>query len=127
MPEGGQGQFEFNLLHIDDALLAADHAVYFKQIVKTCARKHDLSASFMAKPFLENSGCEFHVHFSLLDAVGRNVFDDGTEAGTPLMKHPVAGLIDSMAEMTLFFCAASEFLPPYGTGQFRTHQSAMGI
>lgn len=101
--EGGQGQFEFNLLHIDDALLAADHAVYFKQIVKTCARKHDLSASFMAKPFLENSGCGFHVHFSLLDTEGRNVFDDGTEAGTPLMKHAVAGLIDSMAEMTLIF------------------------
>jgi len=101
--ENGIGQFEINLLHSSDALKAADDAVLFKRIVKGVARKHKLVATFMAKPYGGRSGNGFHVHFSLNDAAGINVFDDGTETGSDVMLHAVGGLLSGMAESTLLF------------------------
>ncbi len=101
--ENGIGQFEINLNHVDDALRAADDAVLFKRTVKGIARKHGFIASFMAKPYGKRAGSGLHVHFSLLDAEGRNVFDDGTEQGSPLLRHAVGGMLAAMAESTLVF------------------------
>ncbi|KQZ93877.1 glutamine synthetase [Mesorhizobium sp. Root157] len=101
--ENGVGQFEINLNHVADALRAADDAVLFKRTVKGIARKHGFIASFMAKPYGKRAGNGFHVHFSLIDAEGRNVFDDGTDQGSELMRHAVAGLLAAMAESTLVF------------------------
>ncbi|MGI9335920.1 MAG: glutamine synthetase family protein [Gammaproteobacteria bacterium] len=101
--ENGAGQFEINLLHVADPLKAADDAVFFKRIVKGLARKHGFAASFMAKPYGDRSGNGFHVHFSLLDAHGNNVFDDGTERGSDTLRHAVGGLLGAMAESTLVF------------------------
>ena len=101
--ENGCGQFEINLVHTNDPLKAADDAVYFKNIVKGMARKHGHVASFMAKPYGDRSGNGFHVHFSLSDAKGNNVFDDGTQRGTGIMKQAVAGLMHAMSESTLIF------------------------
>ncbi len=101
--EGGPGQFEINFVHVDDPLKAADDAVYFKRLVKGIARKHGLAASFMAKPFPESTGSGQHVHFSLLDAAGVNIFDNGGPEGTPALRHAVAGLISAMEASTLIF------------------------
>ena len=101
--ENGIGQFEINLLHRDDALAAADDAIFLKRIIKGVARRHNLAATFMSKPYGTRSGSGMHVHFSLVDKEGRNVFDDGTDEGSPLMRNAVAGLLRSMAEMTLVF------------------------
>jgi glutamine synthetase len=101
--ENGGGQFEINLLHVPDPLAAADHALFFKRFVKGIARKYGLAASFMAKPFLDRAGNGFHVHFSLLDAEGRNVFDSGGPEGTALMHHAVGGLLDLMRASALVF------------------------
>ncbi|MBL4807915.1 MAG: glutamine synthetase, partial [Rhodobacteraceae bacterium] len=101
--EGGAGQFEINLLHIDDSLRAADNAQFFKRIVKGVARKHGFAASFMAKPYLDRAGSGMHVHFSMLDTAGDNIFNDGSDAGSEAMRHAVAGLLDCMAGSTLIF------------------------
>jgi glutamine synthetase len=101
--ENGVGQFEINLLHSVDALRAADDAVFLKRIIKGVARKHELAATFMSKPYGTRSGNGMHVHFSLLDRQGRNVFDDGTDEGAPLLKNAVAGLVHGMADTTLIF------------------------
>ncbi|MDW9592399.1 glutamine synthetase [Sinorhizobium meliloti] len=101
--ENGIGQFEINLLHSDDPLKAADDAIFFKRIVKGVARKHGLAATFMAKPYGTRSGNGMHVHFSLLDEEGNNVFDDGSDEGSAVLKHAVAGLLRGMAETTLMF------------------------
>jgi glutamine synthetase len=101
--ENGIGQFEINLLHTDDPLKAADDSVFFKRIVKGVARKHGLAATFMAKPYGTRSGNGMHVHFSLLNEKGENVFDDGTAEGSPMLKSAVAGLLRGMAETTLLF------------------------
>lgn len=101
--ENGAGQFEINLLHVADPLKAADDAVFFKRIVRGMARKHGFAATFMAKPYGHRSGSGFHVHFSLLDQNGNNVFDDGTEQGSATLRHAVAGLLAAMDESTLLF------------------------
>ena len=101
--ECGPGQFEINLLHRNDALLAADDAVFFKRIVKGFARTHGYAANFMAKPDGTSAGSGMHLHFSLLDTQGHNVFDNGSEEGSDLLKSAVAGVLAAMAESTLIF------------------------
>jgi len=101
--ECGVGQFEINLLHRDNALRAADEAILFKRIVKGLARRHSLAATFMAKPYPAHAGNGFHVHFSLLNDQGKNVFDDGGDRGSNILHYAVAGLLDAMAPSTLIF------------------------
>lgn len=100
--EHGPGQFEINLWHQPDALLAADQATLFKRAVKGCARAHGLVASFMAKPFGHAAGSGMHVHLSLLDRAGRNIFDDGGP-GSDLLRHAVAGLCATMPDFMAIF------------------------
>jgi glutamine synthetase len=101
--ENGPGQFEINLLHVADPLKAADDAMLFKDVVRGIARKHGFAATFMAKPYGERAGSGLHVHFSLVDGTGRNVFDDGTDRGSDMMRHAVGGLLAMMPESTLLF------------------------
>lgn len=101
--EGAPRQFEFNLVHQPDALKAADDTIFFKQILRNAAQRHGKEASFMAKPFPECAGSGMHVHFSIIDQDGRNIFDDGSEMGADALRHAVGGLLDSMAELTLAF------------------------
>ncbi len=101
--ENGAGQFEINMRHVDDPLRAADDAILFKRLVRGVARKHGYAATFMAKPYGDRSGSGFHIHFSLLDEHGVNVFDSGDEHGTPMLLHAVAGLLETMQQNTLTF------------------------
>ena len=101
--ENGAGQFEINMMHVNDALRAADDAILFKRIVRGVARKHGFAATFMAKPYGNRAGSGFHVHFSLIDADGVNVFDDGGEEGTDILRWAVAGLLETMSENALAF------------------------
>lgn len=104
LSEFGVGQFEINLKHVSDALRAADEALLLKRIIRGVARKHGFIATFMAKPYAGRSGNGCHVHFSVLDEDGGNVFDDGSEAGTDRLRHAVAGLIDTMGDL-MTLCA----------------------
>ncbi|MEP2717295.1 glutamine synthetase family protein [Pseudophaeobacter sp.] len=100
--EAGLGQFEINLNH-QEALRAADDAWLFKALVKGLARKHGLAATFMAKPYAEEAGNGMHVHFSVVDEAGNNVFDDGSETGSELLLQAVAGCLAAMPASTLIF------------------------
>ena len=101
--ESGLGQFEINLMHCDDALRTADDAWLFKMLVKGMARKHGFAASFMAKPYEDYAGSGLHVHFSVLDADGNNIFDNGAETGTDVLRHAVAGCLSAMPGSALIF------------------------
>ncbi|MDA3919538.1 MAG: glutamine synthetase family protein [Salinisphaera sp.] len=100
--EQSEGQYEINLEHVPDALLAADYAVLLKRTVKACARRHGLAASFMAKPSDDSSGNGMHAHVSLLDSAGENVFTQDGQPSTQLLQ-AVAGLLDTMADATALF------------------------
>ena len=94
--EFGPGQFEINLKHQSDPVLAADHAVLFKQLVTKAAHDFDLMASFMAKPYTEHGGSGQHVHVSLLDDQGHNIFDAGSADEPSKLLHAVAGCLDHL-------------------------------
>ena len=100
--EGGLGQFEVNLTH-QDALRAADDTWLFKMLVKGVAHSHGLTASFAAKPYADQPGNGMHVHFSVIDDDGANVFDDGSDTGNATLRHAVGGVLAAMAPATLIF------------------------
>jgi glutamine synthetase len=89
--EGGAGQLEINLRHGDPVRLA-DDVFYFKRLIREAALKHDCFATFMAKPIEGEPGSAMHVHHSVLDRSGRNIFcgPDGEE--TPEFLNFVGGL-----------------------------------
>jgi len=101
--EYAPGQFEANLRHQNDVMAAADHAVFLQQIVKAAARAQGYDATFMAKPYPDRSGSGLHIHVSVLDETGRNIFDDGTEKGSPRLGHAIGGLQALMAESMALF------------------------
>jgi len=115
--EAGLGQFEITLSHGADALKAADDAWLFKLLVRGLARNHGFAASFMAKPYPEHSGNGMHVHFSLLDRDGRNIFDDGGADGTAALGHAVAGCLAALSPSALI-------LAPHGNSYDRLVPSA---
>ena len=101
--ENGIGQFEINMMHVADPLRAADDAVYFKRVVRGLARKHGFAATFMAKPYGDRAGSGFHVHCSLIDGSGRNVFDNGGADGTPMLRHAIGGMLATLPQLALTF------------------------
>ncbi len=105
--EFSPGQLEINLHHVDDPLLACDHAVLLKRAVKGTALKHNMAATFMAKPFADIAGSGMHVHVSVYDEESNNIFADPNSATTPpisdRMRHAVGGLADTMADAMAIF------------------------
>ena len=71
-PEYAPGQVEVNFRY-DEALVSADRVILFRNLVKDIARRHGYLATFMAKPFIDQSGSGFHTHHSLWQD-GRNSF-----------------------------------------------------
>lgn len=97
-PEYAPGQVEVNIRY-DEALLAADRVIIFRNLVKELAAAHGYMATFMAKPFIEQSGSGFHTHYSLWKD-GKNAFADKgklNETGVAFL----GGLQKSMPEIAL--------------------------
>jgi glutamine synthetase len=63
-PESGPGQHEISVRYTD-ALSAADQQITFRETVRAVAAQHDLTASFLPKPFADKAGSGCHLHFSL--------------------------------------------------------------
>lgn len=78
--EVGAGQMEINFFH-DEPLLLADEVFFFKRTIRETALRHEMYATFMAKPMASEPGSAMHVHQSILDKkTGKNIFSnpDGT-------------------------------------------------
>ena len=58
----------------------------------------------MAKPFAHLAGTGMHMHLSLADAEGRNLFASDDPAGTPLLRQAVGGMLRHLRESLLLFC-----------------------
>jgi glutamine synthetase len=92
--EFSSGQFEINLWH-GPALDAADRAHRFKAAVKELARKLGHLATFMPKPFNDEGGSGFHLHFSMWDERDQPLFDDpSTPDGlSTVARHAIGGIL----------------------------------
>lgn len=95
-------QFEINLSHVDDSLKAADLCTGLKHAVKGVARAHGIDATFMAKPFADRPGSGMHVHLSLLDAEGHNVFEC-EKGSSPSLRQAIGGLLRTLPEAMAVF------------------------
>lgn len=109
MAATGAGQFEVNLDH-GPALRVADDTWLLRALVRGTAEHHGLRATFAAQPMAEAIGNGLHVHLSVLDRDGSNVFDNGLHAGTETMRRAVAGCVAGMSGSTLIF---APFGPSY--------------
>jgi len=100
--EDANGQFEMNWQY-DSALRTADKHTFFKYMVKSIAEKHGLRATFMPKPFSNLTGNGCHVHASLWDKSGNNVFADAK--GELGLSRPAYAFIGGMMHSAQAMCA----------------------
>ena len=98
MSEYAPGQFEITLEHRADALRAVDEAIMFKRAVRGIAARHGRVACFMAKPFAQQAGSGMHLHASLADRKGANVFAAIEPEGSPLLRNAIGGLRHTLAD-----------------------------
>lgn len=100
--EFSSGQFEINLWH-SEALDAADRAFLFKAAVKELARRDGKLATFMAKPFNDEGGSGFHLHFSTWNEdASEALFDDpdGEDGLSKIGRSAIAGLLAHAPALT---------------------------
>jgi glutamine synthetase len=102
--ENGPSQHEIDLRYTD-ALTMADAVMTYKLVVKEIAVKHGVYASFMPKPLQNAPGNGMHVHQSISDMDGNNLFYDPNDPSgynlTPLAKHFLAGILKYAPEFCL--------------------------
>ena len=102
--EYAAGQFEVNLKHSSPAVVAADHAALLCRVVRNVALEHGFRATFMAKPFLDQAGNGLHIHTSVLDNEGNNLFSDGDDPLTnAMLRHAVGGMQAALFESMAVF------------------------
>lgn len=100
--ELGPGQFEINFNHHVDVLRAADETCLFKRVVIEVAKQHGMTASFIAKALLDQAGNGLHMHISVVDAEGKNIFADGDKP-QPRLHHAIGGLLETMPAAMSFW------------------------
>jgi glutamine synthetase len=96
--EYAPGQLELTLKHHADALRAADDAVLYKRAAKGVALRHGCEATFMAKPFADLAGSGMHLHVSVNDKAGKNIFASDKPEGDPVLAHAIGGMKALLAE-----------------------------
>ena len=90
--EFGAGQMEINFLH-DEPMILADKVFFFKRTLREAALRHNMYATFMAKPMTNEPGSAMHIHQSVLDAkTGQNIFSNPDGSESQLFLHYIAGL-----------------------------------
>jgi glutamine synthetase len=90
--EEGAAQVEINFLH-GEPLSRADQVFLFKRTVREVALRHDIYATFMAKPMSSEPGSAMHVHQSIVDPkTGRNLFAGEDGMASKLFRNYLAGL-----------------------------------
>jgi glutamine synthetase len=102
--ETGPGVYEAAILY-SDALESADRAVLFKAGVKDIAARFGIMPSFMAKWNAALPGCSGHMHQSLWNSNGENVFHDASDPYrmSSTFKSYLAGQLQLLPELLPFF------------------------
>ncbi|MEM8792173.1 MAG: glutamine synthetase family protein [Pseudomonadota bacterium] len=124
--EFGPGQFEMNLGHVADAVAAADHMVTLKRAIRGVARKHGMDASFMPKPYGDQSGSGLHMHVSLLHKGGANLLaaEEGVSA---IAEHAIGGMIETMGDFMLVFAPHPNSYRRLAPGTYAPVVAAWGL
>ncbi|KAI9266118.1 hypothetical protein BY458DRAFT_512704 [Sporodiniella umbellata] len=82
--ECGPGLFEATIL-CKEVKEVGDRCTLFKTAAKQIAKKHNIMATFMAKPYQQFAGSSGHIHISVKNKNGDNIFSVGEESHIPNM------------------------------------------
>ena len=113
--EVGPSQYEINLLH-GDPVAVADQAFLFKTAAREIALQHGLNAVFMAKPMAGEAGSSMHLHQSVVDADGRNIFSQADGSASDAFLHYIGGLQTYTPDLTLVYAPTVNAYRRYVTG-----------
>ena len=100
--EIGTGQMEINFLH-GDALELADSVFLFKRTVREAAFRHNMYATFMAKPMANQPGSAMHIHTSIVNQNGANIFSEKNGAPSKNFNYFIGGLQRYLPNAMAFF------------------------
>lgn len=100
--EMGPSQFELNFRH-GDAVSLSDQVFLFKRTVKEAAIAHEMHATFLARPISEEAGSSLHIHQSIVDENGNNIFSKDDGEPSELFMSYIGGLQKYMPEALLVF------------------------
>jgi glutamine synthetase len=101
--EDGTAQMEINFRH-GDALSLADQILVFKRTMREAALKHDVAATFMAKPMTGEPGSAMHLHQSIIDIeTGKNIFSNEDGTMSQLFLQHIGGLQKLIPELLPLF------------------------
>ncbi|KRG69794.1 glutamine synthetase family protein [Pseudoxanthomonas dokdonensis] len=89
--ESGAAQLEVNFVHAD-AMSRADQVFLFKRTMREAAMRHGVYATFLAKPMENEPGSAMHIHQSVLNGKGENIFSGGDGKISAMFGHYLAGL-----------------------------------
>lgn len=125
--EYAAGQMELTLRHRADPLRVADDVVLYKRLVKQVARRHGMLATFMAKPFADAAGNGLHLHVSINDGAGANIF--ASPAGSPNapLLHAIGGLKAALAESLAIFAPNANSYRRFRAGSFAPVSASWGM
>jgi glutamine synthetase len=136
LAEYGPGQYEVNLKHAPDALRVCDEALRFKRIVKSVARAHGCDATFLAKPYRDMAGSGLHIHVSLLNDQGKNIFAAPSPLDSAPLRHVIAGTLTTLGD-GMALCApgpnsyrrfrAEAYVPLHPTWSINNRGSAIRV
>jgi glutamine synthetase len=104
-PELGHGQHELSIRHAP-ALAAADNHLKLRETIRSVALNHGLYASLAPKPFPRQAGNGAHIHFSLWDGEGNNLFhDQQSQRGiSTLARHFIGGVLAHLPALVAVTC-----------------------
>lgn len=105
--EDANGQFEINYTYTD-CLTSCDHYIFFKMAASEIANEMGMICSFMPKPFAHLPGNGMHMHASIADASGANLFEDKSDPQglnlSTLAYHFLGGLLAHAPALTALAC-----------------------
>ena len=94
---------EINFRH-GEALSLADQITVFKRTMREAALKHNVAATFMAKPITDQPGSAMHLHQSVVDIkTGKNIFSNEDGSMSELFLHHIGGLQKFIPELLPLF------------------------
>ncbi len=126
--EHGPGMYEMNLRHAP-GLEAADRAMLFRNGVKEICLLEGLTASFMAKPFADEDGNSGHIHQSLWNDEGENVFyaTSGEHHFSPLLQAYIAGVLQTLPEFMAIYAPNVNSYKRFVAGSWAPTVVAWGV
>ena len=125
--EYAPGQMEIVLRHRADVLKACDEGIMLKRAIKATAEKHGMAATFMAKPYAQWTGSGMHIHVSLGDEKGNNLFAAEDPMQNELLLHSIGGLKAAMAESMLIFAPNANSYRRFRRNSYAPVSASWGI